>query len=277
MPDVEVVAQAEVTAPPEVAAPAVPNGTGQPEPAGTSEPPSAAPATQKPAKIDLTALPEFRAYQAERDRKEAQREADSRKRLADLERKLASLEDERVSALDPAEQVEHLKKQLAAERARQSEEAKRAEAAARAQGHVAQMQNAVTDAGLEWNDGRIWNDPDVRQNMKDVPDSDTVVAVQRAVLRIQRADLEAARRKADEAAKVAEQRAKQKALVDAGVTTTSNAAPTVVAPPDERAARIAEFKRRFNSCKGKGIDNPQYKALMADMHKAGIGWADMGY
>lgn len=245
-------------------------GAGEEQPGA---PGMAAPAFD-PDQIDLTQIPKFRKYQAETDK----RMAEMQRQLAQEREEREKLEAERIEALPPEEQVAALKRRL-------NQQDRQGARQAEGQAKLAEMQAAVADAGLQWQDARIWADPEVvaASSGKDIPDDAAVKAVQRACLRIARADLEAARKaaqsqsaQAQQVAAVAGQRAATRALNEAGVTATSNAAP-VIAPGSAKDAKVEQFVRRWKAIQGQGWDSPAYRKFMADLRAAGLTVTDIGY
>jgi len=244
--------------------------SGQPQPTGAAQPDL--------SKIDLTSLPQFRTYQSEADRKTAQLQAQLQQmqsRIAQQEAEQQKVKRASMSKLDPEERAALLEQEL---------ERRDAQMAANDQRNrlVSQVTQIIQSAGLQFNDPRL---ADV---LSGDPSIEGVAMIATRVANIVRQDADAARLamskvqedaqvNAKQQANLAAQQARVNALNDAGVTVTSSATPTVIAPASEKDKLVAAIKAKQKAARGRGPESQEHRAFLEAFHQSGLSWADLGY
>jgi hypothetical protein len=234
--------------------------------------PSSQPQTvdQASGKIDLTTLPEFRAWQSQQDK----RLAEAQQLMAQMQAQLSQVQAERqqremeaLSALDPAERATALERKLSEYQTQQRQNI-----------IVDQAKRIVAEAGIDWNDPRL-------AQAKSVPPSDAgLAAITTAVNQILLQELRDKSETAKAVVQLETQRVQQEsvvnaerkaneALVNAGVLVSAGSqAATVVPTLTQRDQQIAQFRDEFRHYRGKGIgpDNPGLMDLRSRLRTAGI-------
>mgnify|MGYP003593046041 CR=1 FL=1 len=261
-------------------------GTGLPPAAPTSQPGETAPvappepATAKP--VDLTQLPEFRAFQSKADREKAEsdrRAAEANAKLNAIQAQLEAIQAERqrsemqqLEALDPAEQAAAYKRRLAERDAQDRAKAEQARI-------YAQANAIVSESGLNPADPRLKAVWDMGATPAAI-DALTRLAPQivkqdsEAEKAALKAELEALKRAQPAQAKSETQKAVVAALDKAGVTATSSA-PSVIAPVGAEEATMKALRDKWTRNKGKGIDNPAIADVERELRKMGKTSADL--
>lgn len=210
-----------------------PGVAGQPTAAGT-------PAIAEEKKVDLTQLPEFRSWQAARDRREAQLQRqldDGQRQAGEMQRQLAELQ---LANADPEEVAVYYQEQAAQLQADQERQAavaaEQREILTQAEELLKDLGLAADTPGLEWSDKPTWD------GLATLAKSAArVVALQNKVLVSEQGAVTA------EAA----QAAKTQALRQAGVTKVSTA--TGAAPAgDNPIANIDDPNELLKMAMGKG-------------------------
>lgn len=216
--------------------------------------------------VDLTAIPAFRKYQSEQDRKLAAMQEE----LDRLKAERAQAEEQRIAAADPDERAAYYQQQVAAMRAEQDRQAM-----------ATRIAQTIQRAGLGFDDPRL------TPYLAGGPTAQTLAAVNEVIAQIA---LEEKRKAEEQAAaalafqqqqsaqqqQLAAQRGAQAALVNAGVLATTNS-QSVVVPADPNAEKVAAFRARYAQFRGKGlaVDNPGLRTLIDDLRKDGMTLADI--
>lgn len=261
-------------------------GASQPEVAPTSQPGPAVPvtppelATAKP--VDLTQLPEFRAFQSKADREKAEsdrRAAEANAKLNAIQAQLEAIQAERqrsemqqLEALDPAEQAAAYKRRLAERDAQDRAKAEQARIYAQANSIVSESGLNPADPRLKaiWDMGATPAAIDALTRMAPMIVKQDAEAEKAAL----KAELEALKRAQPEQAKSATQKAVVAALNQAGVTATSSA-PSAIAPVGAEDATMKAMREKWNRNKGKGVDNPVIADIERELRKIGKTSADL--
>lgn len=261
---------------PAVTTPAVPaqaagiGATAVPAVSGAPQPSAAAAEGQA---LDLTQLEPFRKVQSEWDKRDAQRQAEIaalQNQIAAFQQRQAQSELERLDDLDKDEQNVVLRRMVNEHQQKAAEEA-------RFRQLTQQAMSIVAEAGLDWNDPRL----NPAKSIGATPDGVIAIAAAAARLKAEEADAAklAALKAAEDAAakaKVEADRARIANAAASGVAATS-VAPSQAPAGSERDQQIAQFKQRFGSLRGKGVDSPAYTQFLRDMRQAGVTFTDLGY
>ena len=261
-------------------------GTETPSAAPTTEPGATVPSAPLPSAaerpVDLTTLPEFRAFQSKADAQKAEsdrRAAEANAKMNALAAHLEAIQAERrqavraqLDSLDPVEQNAILKRRDAERDAQ--------DRAKEAQARIYSQANAiVAESGLNPADPRlkaVWD-------MGATPAAlDALTRIAPAILRQDaeaekaalKAELEALKRAQPEKAKNETQRAVVAALNSAGVTATSSA-PSAIAPVGAEEATMKVLREKWNRAKGKGLDNPVVTEIERELRKMGKTSSDL--
>jgi len=223
--------------------------------------------------VDLTALPEFRAFQANADRQRAQAEQSARQLQQQVDalqaqmnqRELASLD-----SLDPSEQVQILRRKLDQQAAQQAAAQAAAIAAQQRQSNIALVTQTLADLSLSQTDSEVagilaaYGEP-TAEAVAQINSRLGVLANQR--LRTQQAQQ---LKEAQSAARVAQ----VQALDEAGVTATSAGNVASVVPGNERQRVIADFRTEWIRKRGAS-ETPAYFSFMNRLRAAGLTLSDL--
>lgn len=261
-------------------------GTGLPPAAPMSQPGETAPvAPPEPAtakSVDLTQLPEFRAFQSKTDREKAEadrRLAETRAQMNAMQAQLEAIQAERqrsemaqLEALDPAEQAAALKRRLAERDAQDRTKAEQARIYSQANAIVSESGLNPADPRLKaiWDMGATPAAIDALTRMAPMIVKQDSEAEKAAL----KAELEALKRAQPEKAKSETQKAVVAALNSAGVTATSSA-PSVIAPVGAEEATMQAMREKWNRNKGKGVENPVIADIERELRKIGKTSADL--
>lgn len=243
----------------------------------------AAPAAQNPgsggtdSQVDLTQFEQFRAFQSAVDREKAEtarkqalldaENASLKAKLAEIEaRQLqtqAERDRERIEALPPAERATAYQ-QLYAQQAQQNAElAERNRIIAEAQAYAASK-------------GVRLDDPRLEEAARLGPTTAGLAAL-KAGINLLASLPQTPNTQQPQVNQGDIQQIRNEALAQAGVLTTSNAPPSVIAPQSERDRAALAFKQRWGTLRGKGWDNPAVRQFMSDLEGAGFSLSDIGY
>lgn len=227
--------------------------------------PSSGEQAQSANQVDLTKNEHFRRYQSEMDRRQAAllRELqEAKQRMTQMQSEYERAQMTQVEALDPQEQVQFYKQREAAIRQEQ-------EAQANQQKYTQMAYTALEKAGIDPRDPRLAYAWSVG------PNPDGVTAINAAIAQIaiteKRRLEEEVRKRVPQAAQAAANRA----LVDAGVVTTSNGGGSAVVPSTEQERQLNEFRIRFTRLRGQGHDTPEVQRLRSDMAMKGFTFGDL--